>query len=534
MTDAPASNATGRDRRTLIPEPSRVRYNDWRQVDMPAPETFMPTRTVSVIISSYQTPAETLAMTVAALEGQTYPREMFELVIVDDGSQPPVELPQSTPLDVKVVRQERRGFGLARARNTGARAAAHDILLFLDSDMLTEAGWMAAHARWHHVVSDAVTVGLRSHVAADLLDAETIRHRPGSLRDLFSDRPEQPVELFKFEARMLRRTHDLTRRADDVFGMVVGGNCGIGKDFYHLVGGMDESFGRYSGEDTEFGYRAYTRGGLLVPVRDAFAWHLGLYEENRDPKERSARLQRGKLANLIAHQAFRDNRPGRMFAVPQYVVTIKAKHLPANLIKRTTAQILADRVHDLVVRIETYASDESEQLVQLREEFGPDARVRIGPTRSALDEFPSAPFHVSLPGGVVFAKDLVHRLRARLGDAVTAAAVLSDGSLVSIIRAWALHRARRTAADPADFGEARTLSATKLKLMVAAPSPAAVDYPTSWDRLRYRLRDLRSAGEAWLFLKWLASAAWGRTVTQLLMVSWYVRRWMRRTWFHRS
>ena len=124
----------------MIPRPASVRYNDWRQVDVPALEAFTPTMPVSVIAPAYQTPAETLARTLAALEGQTYPRELFEVVIVDDGSEPAMERPQSTTLDVKLVRQEHCGFGAPRARNTGVRAAAHDVVLFLDSDMLAEAG----------------------------------------------------------------------------------------------------------------------------------------------------------------------------------------------------------------------------------------------------------------------------------------------------------------------------------------------------------------------------------------------------------
>ena len=116
----------------MNPEPARVPYNDWRQVDMPAPEAFAPTLPVSVIVPAYRAPAETLARTLAALEGQTWPRDLFEVVIVDDGSEPPLERPRSTPLNVKTVLQERCGFGAARARNTGVRAAAHDILLFLE------------------------------------------------------------------------------------------------------------------------------------------------------------------------------------------------------------------------------------------------------------------------------------------------------------------------------------------------------------------------------------------------------------------
>ena len=52
----------------------------------------------------------------------------------------------------------------ARARNAGVRAAAHDILVFLDGDVIPEAGLVAAHARWHHVVSDALTLGFCAYV----------------------------------------------------------------------------------------------------------------------------------------------------------------------------------------------------------------------------------------------------------------------------------------------------------------------------------------------------------------------------------
>ena len=510
-SDAAPSLVNQEEAPDVHPQPAAVPYNDWRQVAVPAPEVFTPTRPVSVIIPSYQTPPETLAMTLAALETQTYPRDLFEVVIVDDGSEPPVTRPRSTPLDVTVVRQERCGFGIARARNAGVRAAAHDVLLFLDGDTLAEAGWLAAHARWHHAVSDALTVGFRACVAVDGIDAETIRSRPGSLADLFANRPVDPPRI----AGHMLRTTDLTSRDDGVFRGVTGGNFGIAKDFYHLVGGSDESFTRWGGEDTELSYRAYTYGGLLVPVRDAFAWHQGRWDE--DKSRRGRLVQHEKTAHLIAHRGFRRAQPGRIYTVPQYVVSIDAGHHQADRIITTTVTILADREHDLVVRINTPASGTDERLAWLREAFDPDPRVRVAPAGSALDEFPAAPFHVALPANAVFAKGLVHRLRARLGSAVIATSVLPDGSHVSITRAWALHRARRTGKSPADFGETRTISPTRLKLAGAPPSatdragnadwdvPAEpVGYPTKWERFLDRARDLSGSAEAWAFLKWVA------------------------------
>ncbi len=467
----------------MSPEPAAVRYNDWRQVAVEPLETFTPTLPVSVVVPCYQTPAETLARTLAGLEGQTCPRDLFEVVIVDDGSEPPLARPRATPLDVRVVRQERRGFGLARARNTGARAAAHDVLLFLDGDVLVEANWIAAHARWHHVLSDALTIGFRAHVAADGIDPGAIRRRPGSLEALLAGRP---VDRTPGVEEHLAGTGDLASRADDPFAAVTGANFGMSKGFYELVGGSDESFVRWGLEDNELGYRAYVRGGLLIPVREARAWHQGRWAENRDAKRRSARIQRAKAAHLIAHARYRGRQPGRLFRVPRFVVTIDGRRASADQVVRTVAGVLADRAHDLVVRIETgpggdgerpvrFATacanvfgtetgpgGDGERLARLREEFGPDPRVRVAPPGAALDEFPSSPFHVTLPARA-FAGNPVHRLRAGLGDAVAASAILPDGARVSITRAWALHRARRTGKRPADFGEVRTIPARVLQ-----------------------------------------------------------------------
>ncbi len=531
MTPKPASvrynpgpgRGAGADLGEDQPKPASVRYNDWRQVAVEPRDTFKPALPVSVIIPCYQTAAATLERTLAALEGQTYPRDMFEVIIVDDGSEPPLARPRGTPLDVKVVRQERRGFGLARARNTGAGAAAHDILLFLDSDMLVEADWMAAHARWHHAVSDALTLGGCTRVSVDGIDADDVRRRAGPLAELLVNQPTDPPLA---EGEMLRTNH-LNSRADDLFRALNGGNFGVSKEFYWLVGGHDESFVRYGIEDTEFGYRAYTRGGLLAPVRDAFAWHQGRWKEGRDARERVRRSQYGKAAHLIAHPAFRGNSPGRIFAVPQYVVTIDGSG-PLDAVARAVVDLLADRVHDLVVRVETPARDDGPRGQYLREMFRPDPRVRLAPTRLALDEFPASPFHVTLPAGVGFARGLVHRLRARLGNAVSATATLPDGSAVAITRAWALHRARRAGDSAANFGEARAIPAARLKLKPARPVGdfgEPMGYPAKGDILRDRVRDTRSPTEAWALLQWLAGRVWWRAAMQRRVVWWRLQRW---------
>ena len=216
------------------PRPVAVRGNNWRKVEVSPLEGFEPALPVTVVVPYYEAP-EALALTLAALEVQTYPRDLFEVVVVDDGSRVPLELPVGLGLDARVVYQEDRGFGLARARNTGARAASHGILVFLDCDMMPEAGWLAAHARWHHALSDALTLGFRAHVDVEGIDRDAIRNRAGTLGELFSDRPTARPEWIEFH---MARTNELTSTADDIFRVVTGGNLGVSREFFEEAGGV--------------------------------------------------------------------------------------------------------------------------------------------------------------------------------------------------------------------------------------------------------------------------------------------------------
>ena len=428
------------------PRPTTVRYNDWRQVEVPSADAFEPTLGVSVIVPYFEAP-EKLALTLAGLEGQTYPRELFEIVVVDDGSEPPLQQPTS-PLNVKVLHQEKRGFGLARARNNGARAGDHDILVFLDGDMIAETGWLAAHARWHHVVSDALTLGFYARVSPDDVDASTVRNRAGTLKELFADREFDPP----WTERHMLRTDDFTSKHDDLFRAVSGGNLGIGKAFFESLGGFDESFDRYGSEDTEFGYRGQTCGGLLIPVRDAFAWHQGRWIDAREGKRRSNAIQSAKLSNLIAHPDFRPPSPGQIHAVPHYVVTIHADQTAAQVLE-LAEDILADPIHDLVIRIELAAAMDEDERSRLLDHLGADPRVRVDPTDCALKEFPATPFQVDIPGCIAYWTGLIADLRAALGTAVQSRYELGDGHTVSITRTWARHRARRAGKPVGSFGD---------------------------------------------------------------------------------
>lgn len=479
------------------PPPAAVRSNRWRDVEIPSPDSFRPELPLSVVVPYCEQPGE-LSLLLASLERQTYPRSLFEVVVVDDGSATPLKAPPSTPLDVKVMHQADRGFGLARARNTGARAAAHGTLVFVDADVILDEGCLAAHARWHHAVGDALTLGLVARVDAAGLAEEDIRKCHGPVRGLLAGRrTERPWSLPHFA-----RTRDLLSRHDDHFRGMHGSNFGIRRDFYECIGASDESFTRYGGEDTELAYRAQVRGGLLVPVRDALVWHQGLWQEGREAKEIRRTLQWPKFAHLLPHELYRQSAPGIVFQVPKYVVTVVGNGGDA---AATVKSLLAGREYDLVVRIGTDKRGASGG------DFDADPRVRVVGRGSPLDDFPSSPFHVRVPAGADVPPGLVGGLRAILGPAAVAESALPDGSRVSIARAWALHRARRAGGRASDFGDAvRTSSARllrearRVRRPEIRPMGRATGLGDAFRRLRYEAAMVRTPRQVLALSAWLA------------------------------
>ena len=432
------------------PRPAAVRDNDWRAIELTPASAFRPAMGVSVIVTYFEAQPE-LERVLAALEGQTYPRELLEVIVVDDGSRTPPELPAECSLDVSLLRQESRGFEAARARNTGARAARHDILVFLDGDMIPDCGMVAAHARWHHAVSDVLTLGLRTFVDADGIDAATIRQQAGTLGDLFGSRPSDPDSR---EPR-LKLTGDLTAAGDAPFRVMFACNFAMHKAFYFAVGGSDETFVTYAHEDVELAYRVHVHGGLLIPVREAHSWHQGRWATDRAAKTLATRRQSAKAAQLIAHPLYRRPAPGALFAVPEHVVTMAAGETPAEPLAACVDGLLGDLEQDLVVRIDTALP--GARAIGLGERFGANPRVRIVSGGSAEDEFPASPFHLVVPP-TRLPLHLVRRMRVALGSAAVAVATLDCGAQVTITRSWALRRAGRAGGGPADYGIARQVA----------------------------------------------------------------------------
>jgi glycosyltransferase involved in cell wall biosynthesis len=100
--------------------------------------------TFSIIVPTYNRAAQ-LASCLEGLARLDYPRDRFEVLVVDDGSETSPEIviaPFRGRVEVTLLAQEHGGP--AAARNTGARAARGRYLVFTDDDCTPAADWLRA------------------------------------------------------------------------------------------------------------------------------------------------------------------------------------------------------------------------------------------------------------------------------------------------------------------------------------------------------------------------------------------------------
>lgn len=102
---------------------------------MPGPSPWAPDD-VTVVTPVYQAPPAELAALLDRIGS------VRAVVVVDDGSDPPVRVPSSARADVVLIRRAGNG-GPAAARNTGLAEVHTPLVAFVDVDTVPQPGWLA-------------------------------------------------------------------------------------------------------------------------------------------------------------------------------------------------------------------------------------------------------------------------------------------------------------------------------------------------------------------------------------------------------
>lgn len=264
---------------------------------------------VSIVVPTFNR-ADKLDRLLAALTHQTFPLSNVEVVVADDGSTDgtrEVVGRYADRFDLKHAWQPDRGHTLAAVCNLGMRTARHDRLVLLQSDMIPGARLIEAYMQWLNLPQPLLLIGGRVFVTTDELPAEALQRDPdfeASLtrirtnNKMWANAPKRQSEDWR---EQLYRETDRLKTEKWPFRAVVGSNLAFHRRLIEDIGGFDEDFQSWGGEDGEFGYRAFNAGCFFVPVRQAIAYHQeppgGENETDRLAGfERSKALQARKCA----------------------------------------------------------------------------------------------------------------------------------------------------------------------------------------------------------------------------------------------
>jgi glycosyltransferase involved in cell wall biosynthesis len=202
----------------------------------------------SIVIPTYNRPGP-LQDCLDALARLDYPAERYEIIVVDDGGDFPLDGIAAAfqgRLNLRLLRQDNAGPGAAR--NAGAAEARGDCLAFTDDDCRPEPGWLRAFAEAHAQRPEDLLGGrTQNGVPCNIYSAAS-----QALQEWFYDYCESQASPLRFFAS---------------------NNLSLPAALFREMGGFDTATVRYASEDRELCGRWLAWGRQLGYVPAARVWH---------------------------------------------------------------------------------------------------------------------------------------------------------------------------------------------------------------------------------------------------------------------
>jgi len=203
---------------------------------------------LSVVIPTLNS-ASTLSYTLSSIFSNRFPRELFEVLVIDNGSSDEtIEIAKGFP--VKVYHCSVRGIG--PPRNLGIRKARGNIVCFTDSDCVVEKNWLEKIFTFFERNPEADGVG--GPVFPYPCNQNKIQKLTG---EIFVEDQGYPKKLKKVEFGSTQ-------------GIIFGTNSAYKKDAVASVGGYSEP----GGSNLELAWRLVSRGHNLFFNPEIKVYHI--------------------------------------------------------------------------------------------------------------------------------------------------------------------------------------------------------------------------------------------------------------------
>ena len=203
----------------------------------------------SIIVPTFNRPTQ-LVTCLQSLACLDYPRERFEVIVVDDGSQTPLKTLAasfSNRLDIILIPQSHGGP--AKARNMGAKKAKGEFLAFTDDDCIPTANWLQTLS--------ACFSGTRNV----MIGGKTLNALPNNL---YSTATQLLIDyLYQYYNPYPDDAHFFTTN-----------NLAMPSDLFRSVYGFDTAFPLAAGEDRDFCDRWLHFGKRVIYAPEVVVYHV--------------------------------------------------------------------------------------------------------------------------------------------------------------------------------------------------------------------------------------------------------------------
>lgn len=229
------------------------------QLDAPPEALRWTPKTISVVLPCAE--ERDLALkTVQAVYKTTPADVLHEIVVVDDGSNPPLSSTHLQP-DVQrqykvMIKRHEDTIGLIGAKKTGGDAASGDIVVFFDCHVGPQPGW---HEDFLRLISENYRRMVIPQITALDIDTWTQIGGGGGMSKCYVTWDGD----FKWGGT-----------DDEYMGMLSGGLAGLSKRWWDESGGYDSEMLGWGGENIDQGIRMWVCGGEIVAAPNAQVAHM--------------------------------------------------------------------------------------------------------------------------------------------------------------------------------------------------------------------------------------------------------------------
>lgn len=202
----------------------------------------------SIIIPTYNR-KYILEKCLEALFSQDYPKDKYEIILIDDGSTDGTEqMVKSLSPSCKLhyIKNKKR-LGQSKSRNKGIELARGEYIIFVDSDIIVVPEFVREHLEFHRLYKDVIVNGQLIYICS--------LKQVGEKKKGFWD-----ISFSSFNTA----------------------NASVKKEHLIKAGGFDEDLLPYGWQDVELGYRLKKMGLKKKKNKKALAYHYRKWGDTSD------------------------------------------------------------------------------------------------------------------------------------------------------------------------------------------------------------------------------------------------------------